>query len=452
MRPLVGLPVLVLLSCGACGRQAPSAAPDGAAASSVRPVPPGPPVLVFAVDGFEWEVILPLLREGELPHLAQLVERGTAGRLATMMPNKSPRLWTTIATGKPPAEHGILDFLKEPAAGDRHARHYTSLDRRTKAFWNVLTDAGIPSDTIGWWVTYPAEEVLGTMVSQTNTKRSFGIKKGHLEADLPGQVWPPEREPSVFAAMARSEQRLPELTDEIFGLRAEDLAPNLRRPWRQCEWIFRADSTYATVLRALLDRGAPARVTTLFVGGTDVVGHRFWSAYRPETADPSPTAEEIAAFGRVVPDYYRYVDRVIGEFVGRFPQSTTVIVVADHGMRAGGHGGDDAGVFIAAGTGIRSGKVRDASTLQERDLPELGTLPDFCPTLLTLVGLPYGEDMAGRPIEALFTPQFLAAHPPTSVPTHDDAAWLESRGQEEFVLEDDERVEQLRELGYLGDE
>jgi len=442
MRPLALLlvPLLAPLFTGACS-PAEERAPDSGSA----------PVLVLAVDGFEWNVILPLLRAGEMPHLEELMERGTFGQLSTMMPNKSPRLWTTIATGKPPSEHGILDFLKpteEPGSG---AQHFTSRDRRTKAFWNVLSDAGVSNDTIGWWVTYPVEEVLGTMVAQTNTTQSYGIKKGHLEAGLPHQVWPPEFEARVFAALGESHDSVEARMEEIFGTRPEDLRPRLKKLWKQCEWTFRADSTYAAVLRARLAEGPPARVTSIFMGGTDVVGHRFWPAFEPETADPRPDPEEVAAFRHVIPAYYRYADKVIGELTSLYPADTTVIVIADHGMRAGGHGGEDAGVFLAAGPGIRDAPPFDPQTLDKATLPMLGRLADFCPTLLSLVDVPFGEDMLGRPIEALFTPEFQTAHPARSVPTHDDAEWLSTRG-EEFEFEDAERVEQLRELGYLGDE
>ncbi len=145
MRPSIPLSLLALLPL--CLGSACTPAPT----ESREPTP----VLVFAIDGFEWSVILPLLRAGEMPHLAALMERGTFGELKTLVPTKSPRLWTTIATGKPPAEHGILDFVKEQEDPSLPEQHYTSYDRRTKAFWNILSEAGVTNDTIGWWVTYP---------------------------------------------------------------------------------------------------------------------------------------------------------------------------------------------------------------------------------------------------------------------------------------------------------
>ena len=43
-------------------------------------------VLVVGVDGGSWNVIDPLLAAGELPHLAELIERGVSADLATVEP------------------------------------------------------------------------------------------------------------------------------------------------------------------------------------------------------------------------------------------------------------------------------------------------------------------------------------------------------------------------------
>src|SRR5262249_36901627 len=71
-----------------------------------RPIP----LLVVGLDGADWEVIRPLIREGRLPHLARLVGEGTSGTLLSEPPLLSPIIWTTLATGRPPTEHGITSF------------------------------------------------------------------------------------------------------------------------------------------------------------------------------------------------------------------------------------------------------------------------------------------------------------------------------------------------------
>jgi predicted AlkP superfamily phosphohydrolase/phosphomutase len=122
--------------------------------------------LLFAVDGLEWSVLLPLARAGHMPTLAGLMERGQFGRLTTTEPTFSPVIWTTIATGRGPDAHGITSFEKRGPGRSRSL--FTSWDRRTKAFWNILSASGHRVDVVGWWLTHPVEEISGVMVAQTN--------------------------------------------------------------------------------------------------------------------------------------------------------------------------------------------------------------------------------------------------------------------------------------------
>jgi hypothetical protein len=84
-------------------------------------------------------------------------------------------------------------------------------------------------------------------------------------------------------------------------------------------------------------------------------------------------------------------------------------------------------------------------------MPALGSILDFCPTLLSLVGLPFGEDMDGRPLTNVLVQTRSDPNSPMSIPTHDDPIWLASQDRE-FKHTDAERVEQLQSLGYLGDD
>ena len=119
--------VVLLLACCAC--RTPQSAPERRA-----------PLWLVAVDGLEWSVALPLIEAGRMPQLDALMARGRAGRLESYAPAKSPVIWTTVATGKLPEDHGILDFTYLDES-DRH-RLYSSRDRRTKALWEIAGDAG----------------------------------------------------------------------------------------------------------------------------------------------------------------------------------------------------------------------------------------------------------------------------------------------------------------------
>jgi predicted AlkP superfamily phosphohydrolase/phosphomutase len=442
----------VILACiAACG---PARAPSASR----------PPILVVGLDGFEWNVALPLLRAGRLPVLAELIERGVAGELETMKPNESPLLWTSIATGKHWTEHGIRGFVKDPRdTGGKRAVQYTSGDRRVKAWWNVLTDAGISSDTIGWWATWPAEEVLGMVVAPTWSPGT-GVKYGWIAEGAGGVVYPRELERQVFEAVARHTEGIDALKREVFGDPQADLSRKGLRQWEESNWAFRTDSTNVEVLRRRIASGAASRVLAVYLGGADVTGHRFWAALHPEELGVEPDHEVVRAFAHVIPAYYEYVDRVIGELADLLPEETTVLVISDHGMRAidpaedgldlygvtGSHADlENPAFFVAAGTGIaRRGLPAPLSELERADLPRLGGIVDFCPTLLALCGVPYGEDMLGRPLAGILDPELLARHPLASVPTHDDAAWL-ARNRPAPEVDDPERLEQLQQLGYL---
>src|SRR5580765_8581596 len=75
-------------------------------------------VIVFGIDGGDWQVIDPLIAGGRMPAMARLVREGASGVLMSMEPSASPSLWTTIATGVGPDRHGIHGFVVPGPGGD----------------------------------------------------------------------------------------------------------------------------------------------------------------------------------------------------------------------------------------------------------------------------------------------------------------------------------------------
>ena len=430
------------------------------------------PVLVIGVDGFEWRVALPLLREGRMPQLEKLVNRGLAGQLTPLEPTLSPRLWATIATGKLPEDHGIEDFFK-PATGEDAPRFaYRSLDRRVKAFWNILSEWGLSSTTLGWWTTFPAEEVDGIMVANwSHDVAKLEAERAAAAGETSGLVHPIELEDQVTTLLERVEAELPQHVQSIFGLGPESMRGAWLQRWTQCDWAFRADAGAVAMLETFSNSGAPSDVTAVYLCGTDIVGHRFWAAHDPRAFGLDPEIPEVLVFGGVVEDYYVETDRMLGRILDAFSPETTVLLVSDHGMSpialeegarlserqlaqyTGHHKRGEPGIFVAAGPAIAAPAERvPAAQLDPESLPVFGSVTDFCPTLLALVGIPFGEDMAGRPMEKVLDAGSLQRRPLHSIPTHDDEAWLRGRGGHEDVEASAERIEQLENLGYLGDD
>jgi len=57
-------------------------------------------VLLIGWDAADWKIIHPLIDNGKMPNMAKFIEQGVIGNLATLYPELSPMLWTSIATGK----------------------------------------------------------------------------------------------------------------------------------------------------------------------------------------------------------------------------------------------------------------------------------------------------------------------------------------------------------------
>ena len=119
----------VVLAASGCGSDTPEA----------RPATAQPKVVLIGWDAAKWDVIRPMVEAGQLPNLARLLEEGARGVLRADPPILSPVVWTTIATGFPPSEHGITGFepveqrrdvSREPQRGSRAcdsaARHEQS--------------------------------------------------------------------------------------------------------------------------------------------------------------------------------------------------------------------------------------------------------------------------------------------------------------------------------------
>jgi len=136
-------------------------------------------VLVVGLDGLEPSIIERLLAQNELPNFSRIRNAGFYGRLGTTYPAQTPVAWSSFVTGTNPGGHGIFDFIcRDPQtylpdiALTRFERAKNVLaaprvvnKRNGVPVWQHLTQAGIPSVVLRCPVTFPAENLLGKMIS-----------------------------------------------------------------------------------------------------------------------------------------------------------------------------------------------------------------------------------------------------------------------------------------------
>lgn len=71
-----------------------------------------PKVVVIGFDGVDYNYTESFLKEGYLPNLKKLMEKGDFKPLLPPVPAQTPVSWSTFSTGLEPGQHMIFDFLK----------------------------------------------------------------------------------------------------------------------------------------------------------------------------------------------------------------------------------------------------------------------------------------------------------------------------------------------------
>jgi len=145
-------------------------------------------VVILGFDGMDPDLAERFMKEGRLPNLAKLRDRGTFSKLRTTFPAISPVAWSTFLTGVNPGKHNIYDFLArdtnnylpflssaEIKGPKRHIKigkysipfGKTQIKgmRKGTPFWHWLGEAGIFSSVIRVPVTFPPEKFQGVLLS-----------------------------------------------------------------------------------------------------------------------------------------------------------------------------------------------------------------------------------------------------------------------------------------------
>ncbi|SCY05134.1 alkaline phosphatase family protein [Desulfoluna spongiiphila] len=402
-------------------------------------------VLVIGWDAADWKVITPLMDSGKMPNLETLVNSGVRGNLASLYPGLSPMLWTSIATGKRPFKHGILGFT-EPDPHTDGIRPISNLSRKTKAIWNILGQHGMKSNVIGWWPSHPAEPINGVMVSNHYPRAVAPF--GQPWPMAPGTVHPGRLSPS-FRDLRLHPQ---ELDASVIRNFVPSLAEVDQEKDRRIESLAKIIGDCTNICNAAVAsmRYEPWDLTAVYFDAIDHFCHGFMRYHPPrlEWVDEA----DFNRYHRVVESGYVYHDRMLGRLLAEAGEETTVILISDHGfhsdhLRLRGIPDEPAGpaaehrhygVVAMKGPGIKQDELVFGATLL-----------DICPTILTLFGLPVGEDMDGKPLlNAFQTAPALETIPSWDQVLGEDGSHPADRRMDS--VEAAEAIRQLVDLGYIA--
>jgi Flp pilus assembly protein TadD len=405
-------------------------------------------LVLLGLDALDWSIVDDLARRGLMPNMVRLEKRSAHAVEHVSPPLISPVVWTTIATGVPPEEHGVLDFL-EPDPSGGAPRPVSSASRKAPTVWEMMAAAGRSTAVIGWWATFPAQAPAGGAVySDRLTEQLLG-----LSAQVPHLADPPQAEETARAMAIHAHDVTAQMLAPFATVSPAELAGVLARPnaWDEplggLAKLVAATETVERLTRHELDRGTQAVFS--YLEGTDTVGHLFVSDMPPVMPGVDPV--RARRFGAVVDRYYQHVDEWIGEVVSRLGRDDTLVIVSDHGFRwgenrlrvpAGTHTATAVlwhrpeGAFLAVGPGVRATGTR-------RDLDVI----DVGPCLLALAGLPPAAEMPGTVPEWL-----LAGAPPRGTMVRYDLLLPPHKAVSVDLPPEarEEELAKLRALGYLA--
>jgi predicted AlkP superfamily phosphohydrolase/phosphomutase len=247
------------------------------------------PLIVLGIDGLDWRYVD--AHRDELPTLASWP---VLAPLASIFPPDSIPAWTTIFTGVPPGEHGMLDSIdyldKRPAQAAETAGE--ALPHRT--FWDEAGRRGKRVCVVNPFLAYPAWEVNGMMVAGP-VFVSGEVSATGIDPDRLGKI--------------------PELGGIVSFPTPKTMTPFV-------EETLRATSQQADFGMKLLEE-SEADLFFLNILTVDRMQHFAWRfADTEDPTYPGPNAHSEAVL-----QTYRLVDSI----VARYAERGRVVVISDHG-------------------------------------------------------------------------------------------------------------------------
>jgi len=246
--------------------------------------------VIIGLDGVPFGMIKDFAETGVMPNTAGLISKGIFKQMRSSIPEVSCVAWSSMITGRNPAEHGIFGFMDlRPNSYKMTFPNYTNL--KSAPFWEEWPGQSVIINVPG---TYPVRQMNGVHIAgfvAIDFEKS--IHPQSLAADLKKMGYRLD----VDAHKAHSDMNsfLADV-DKTVSARVEAY----RYLWEAVDW---------------------QRFMLVFTC-TDRLMHFLWDAY--EDANHQ--------YHSFFCDHFRKIDAVIGEISGRMGDDDLFVMHSDHGF------------------------------------------------------------------------------------------------------------------------
>lgn len=331
-------------------------------------------VLLIGWQGVDWPTIQASVAAGELPSLEKLLRHSIAGRLSAPAPRFEESLWTCLVTGRRAHHHGVLHTF-QPLESGYGICPVTRPQITCATLGVILSAAGRTVHQIGWPVSHPVERLNGVAVSDRFAWQA------RLESAIQADGWP-----WVYPAA---------VVKEIFARRygsaeVDDLSVSALLPAGLVEPSM--SKALEEVCRSVLAESLTVFRATKWcmqVKEWDCVLCSFSAIRRLREALNAPHFAGLSKRVRkhILSKCCEQLDVLLGQFVVSVDDDTTVIIASMGHPQA-----------------LEPMLLLRCPVAQGDSFPAAASVLDVAPTVLTLLGLPVGEDMEGQAWANLIRP------------------------------------------------
>ena len=239
-----------------------------------------------------------------LPVIRRLVQSSIYGPLQSCIPPITVPAWACMTTGKDPGTLGIYGFRNRRDHSYDGLTMVTSHSVKEERLWDILSRTGRKVIAVGVPQTYPPQPLNGLLIS------------GILTPDGSRRyTYPPEIKEEV-------EKLVGTYRFDVDNFRTDNKELLLKQVYEMTGKRFK-------VVKHLLGT-KPWDFFMMVEIGPDRMHHGFWKYFDPGHRRHEPGS----VYADAVLDYYKYLDRELGELLALAGDNTTVFIVSDHGAQA----------------------------------------------------------------------------------------------------------------------
>ena len=269
-----------------------------------------PKLLFLGICAGAHEHFLEWCRTGVLPNLQQLAANGLVGRTRNVPAVFVQCTWPSFYTGTGPARQGVHCWEQLKSGTYETYRAYTPDLVRTTPFWDHLSTAGRRVAILDIPQARPSPRINGIHL----------VEWGAHDANHGFATSPPSLKDEVLARFGQHPH---------IGLCDADRTAAELGVFR--DGLLRGIAAKAGVTRHFLAQENWDLFAQVFTEA-HCIGHQAWHLHDP--THPRFNEAERAMVGDPVRDVAVAIDRAIGEILADVDESTTVVVMAGHGMTA----------------------------------------------------------------------------------------------------------------------